>query len=83
MPQLDAYNSSQIDDEAYAPLEMGTRMQVDAALNRRDQEALRRQGRIPDIFLPDYSTLRTVRTPPPAARCPGCRRRLAARVGQV
>ncbi len=56
MPHLDFYSSSQLDDADYEPLPLDTRLQVDAELNRRDQEILRRQGRIPDIFLPDLSS---------------------------
>jgi DNA replication licensing factor MCM2 len=52
MPHLDAYSSSQVDDTNYAPLDMRSRLELEATLNRRDAEAARRQGRIPEMFLP-------------------------------
>ncbi|KAF7563203.1 hypothetical protein G7046_g906 [Stylonectria norvegica] len=48
----DAYEGIDIDDEGeYGDLELGARRQLEAQLNRRDQEVARRQ-RVPAAFLP-------------------------------
>ena len=56
MPHLDTYSSSQLDDAAYAPIDVESRRLVDAELNRRDDEAMRQAGRVPEMFLPDLGT---------------------------
>ena len=56
MPHLDHYSSSQLDDETeFAPIPLAERLAIDAQLERRDLEKLKRQSRIPDIFLPSSS----------------------------
>ena len=57
MPHLDTYSSSQLDDAEYAPIDMESRNQIDNELNRRDRDEARRQGRIPEMFLPDAGKL--------------------------
>lgn len=53
LPHLDTYSSSQLDDQEYDSLDLQTRLALEADMNRRDQELVRRQGRIPEMFLPD------------------------------
>lgn len=53
MPHLDNYSSSQLDDETdYAPIPLSERLAIDAQLDQRNLERLKRQSRIPDMFLP-------------------------------
>lgn len=52
MPHLDNYSSSQLDDGEYAPLPLAERLVIDAQLDKRDIETLKRQSRIPEMFLP-------------------------------
>lgn len=52
---MDTYDSQDIDDDDYEPLEANQRNLVDAMLNQRDVDMARRRGRIPEAFLPDVA----------------------------
>ena len=60
-PELDRYSSSQLDDAEYAPMALDARLRVDAELDRRDHDLLRRQGRIPAMFLPELDEVAGVK----------------------
>ncbi|KAI9322137.1 DNA replication licensing factor cdc19 [Dichotomocladium elegans] len=50
-PELDQYEERDIDDEAYAPMDLASRNAVDEQLRRRDAEIRRREGRLAGAFM--------------------------------
>lgn len=48
---LDNYENEGIDDQQYAPLDLGARNALDNNLNKRDVEIRRREGRVAGAFM--------------------------------